>query len=206
MNLPSMSILQPMDKFFSQAKDPVGGIIRIGSTWNWKRFWDFSGAFNRKIPNHSGTLCTDDATWEVIEIGKKGDEKNPLSKYATNKQYIISIWRFVPYAMDFNLRNAAEQRMKELWSKRAGKGYDFGGAVKSTALGRLLFGWLPWFKDDPNEPYCSENEYDELVIDGGIFPIEWKEINPTPLMLMQWYETHQQPNGQWICVWRNPSV
>jgi hypothetical protein len=187
--------IRPMDIFFTSAVGIFPALIRFGETGKLREMADHD------LPNHCGFFTDWHLQFLCTEVKAKGPENNSPDLYCTNRNHIVSIYRWSGYD-DMDRRETA-QRYLALWTRRAqGKGYDLWGAVRSAGRKIPILGKL--FKNDPSKPFCSESVYDHLRKEGAALPLSWVNNPPNPLMLQDYMGKStaffQVPKA----LWRNP--
>jgi hypothetical protein len=176
--------LRSLDVFFSYDHSPLGGIVRFGETGQLKSCRD------GMTPNHEGMFWSIDGQMFISEVGPRGVRPDSTDKYESERNHVIAVFRFKPFA-DQATASCAQAYMA-LWVRRWWNSrYDLWGAIRSSAWVRKL---LPWLKQDPARPFCSENVTEFFRQFGAIWPLDWQRNPPHPLLAIRWCYDHPE---QW---------
>lgn len=169
------SAFQDMDIFFSHSNKLFGRIIRLATTLKWNPKDDIT-------PTHGGFITEDHGQFFATEMGMKIGE-NSLEKYTGKREQIVEVWRCKRFA-DKEKLYKAHARLTYLRRQRLD--YDLPGAILSSPLGRKLFGWIPGFKNQRQDNFCTENVADVIrsSVDGSC------PKAPSPLTLSNYFKAH----------------
>ena len=151
----NFDVLRGMDAFFSHGRRPHNAVVRFACEMRNGLARALRAVGNRNTPDHAGFLTTDHGNFWATELTPKGLRSTALEEYREKWPRIICIVRWSGFD-DESVRNAAEAYMATE-RRRAFEeqiGYDLGGAIRSSWLGRRL---MPWLKDSRKKNYCSEN-------------------------------------------------
>jgi hypothetical protein len=171
-----------MDLFFSNGVGFIGALIRFGQTPKPESIT------NRKEPNHEGWDYDDRGRHFAAEVGPKGATRNSFDKYRGKYNQIVRMFRWKGYD-DPIKREKALTRLATWLQEKQDCGYDAFGAAKSSSWVRKYLSWIPFLKQDPKKPFCSEYCYAFGLEDGMPYPEKWKKQAPNPLEACQFLES-----------------
>lgn len=165
-----------MDIFFSHSNKPLSRITRFAMTLKWNPRDDFT-------PTHGGFITSMHKQFFATEMKARGIEFNSLESYTGKREQIISVWRCKRFENEEKLAKAREYLA---YLHREQMNYDARGAILSSPLGSKLFGWMPWFKNQPDGQFCTENVADVIrrFADGKC------PLAPSPVDLQKYFKQH----------------
>jgi hypothetical protein len=141
------SAFQDMDIFLVHGNDLCGKLIRIGERENYAPGDDTT-------PTHAGFITSDRGQFFATEMNPELRESS-LEEYVGSKVQMIELWRYQQWAPE--KKNSAQDYLAYLRRKnQENSRYDLRGAIMSSPLGKRLFGWLPFMKNDSKRWFCSE--------------------------------------------------
>lgn len=171
-------VLRGMDFFFSSNLYPNGDLIRSVTGPS-----GIKDMFNTTIASHGGCITESWKQFFATEMGPTGIEENSLEKYCGKLNQIIRIYRWAGFD-DPAVRAQAHEHLTLLRRRRTDarlKWYDWGGAIRSSQIGRVLF---PWLKNNDSVDFCSENQFKTMVMFGlKDYNPDWLKNPPNPHLL-----------------------
>ncbi len=167
---------QDLDIFFSHSNKPWSRISRFAMTLKWNPRDDTT-------PTHGGFITAMQKQFFATEMKLRGIEFNSLESYTGRREQIVSVWRCKRFEDPERLRKAREHLA---YLHREQMNYDVRGAILSSPLGAKMLGWMPWFKNQPDGKFCTENVADVIrkFADGKC------PLAPSPVELQKYFIEH----------------
>jgi hypothetical protein len=167
-------VLKTGQIFFSHGCDLVGDAITLGETGDIRKIGDIT------IPTHCGFIFDIFGPKFAAEING-GMRFDSLDHYLGKRNQIISVMEWDVFN-DPQTLDAFNIYMATYFRKQQDAKYDLWGAIAASSWVHRL---MPWIKQNPNKPFCSETVYSILLNYGFIFPLVWKDHPPNPLQVAQ---------------------
>lgn len=168
------SKFQDLDIFLSHSDNPIGRIIKVATLMK-------INPFDEKTPTHGGFLTKTYGQFFASEMKPRFTE-NSLKKYTGRFEQIVEVWRCDKLAAE-PIRTKVRFYLSKL--HREQKNYDASGAILSSKLGKMVLGWMPWFKNNPEGDFCTEMNADIL----RMFVDPNCPKAPNPLAMSQYFKT-----------------
>jgi hypothetical protein len=144
------SKFRDMDIFLSHSDKLIGRIIKVASLMK-------IDLKDESTPTHGGFIVNNFGQFFAAEMKPRYVE-NSLKKYTGRFEQIIEVWRFK--TLDKAIRIDARRYLAYL--HREQKNYDASGAILSSKLGQIIFGKMPWFKNNKEGHFCTEMSSDVI--------------------------------------------
>jgi len=145
------SKFRDMDIFLSHSDKIIGRIIKLATLMKFC-------PKDESIPTHGGFIVETYGQFFAAEMKPRYTESS-LKEYTGHFEQIVEIWRCKRFD-DENVRINARKHLAYL--HREQKNYDATGAILSSRLGQIIFGRIPFFKNNKEGHFCTEMSSDVI--------------------------------------------